>query len=486
MSKNTIKTWILATSLLFWGCESWLNVQPIDKISEEQIFSTPQGFRNALNGVYIDLNSSDTYGGTMMATALDVMAQCYVVGKDHNLEKTATYTWNQEQPKKMFQSAWNGMYKLIGNVNLFLSNIQGDAGGVLSLEERDLLTGEALALRGMLHFDLFRLFGPVYLTDSTALALPYYENYNGVSQAILTGTDFKDWIIRDLNAAEQLLVNDPVIKFGTMMAPGEREEVVNRYRGLRLNYYALLALQARVALYVNQPSRALAYAQNALRDADRHFPFMDYRKWVFEPENPDRILSSECLFALQNTKRNTIFRNSFEATLAAEKRLSPHTGLLEGLYDPMDYRLRSWWERVEKEIDNGDGPVEIVNYSLLKYKDVKKTAELFNSMLPMIRRSEMHYIIAELQLQGNMVEQARLQLDAVRYTRGLSPYPAHITAADLETEITREYQREFYGEGQLFFYYKRKNFSQIPGSTIQMNAEKYVVPLPESETQHRD
>jgi hypothetical protein len=60
----------------------------------------------------------------------------------------------------------------------------------------------------------------------------------------------------------------------------------------------------------------------------------------------------------------------------------------------------------------------------------------------------------------------------------------------MATEIQKEYQKEFWGEGQLFFYYKRTNKTSIPSAisgtaNVTMTAAKYVVPLPLSETTPR-
>ena len=48
----------------------------------------------------------------------------------------------------------------------------------------------------------------------------------------------------------------------------------------------------------------------------------------------------------------------------------------------------------------------------------------------------------------------------------------------------------FFGEGQLFFYYKRLNVSSIPAGDdsgmITMDEVKYKFPLPDSETDYRN
>jgi hypothetical protein len=48
--------------------------------------------------------------------------------------------------------------------------------------------------------------------------------------------------------------------------------------------------------------------------------------------------------------------------------------------------------------------------------------------------------------------------------------------------MTAEFRKEFIGEGQLFFYYKRLNQSNIPGSDLNLPEKKaYIFPLPKAE-----
>ena len=67
-----------------------------------------------------------------------------------------------------------------------------------------------------------------------------------------------------------------------------------------------------------------------------------------------------------------------------------------------------------------------------------------------------------------------------------------LTIELLQDYLTLEYRREFFGEGQLFFYYKRLNEERIPDAVsdweneVRMTKTEYVVPLPESEIKYRD
>jgi hypothetical protein len=70
----------------------------------------------------------------------------------------------------------------------------------------------------------------------------------------------------------------------------------------------------------------------------------------------------------------------------------------------------------------------------------------------------------------------------VRLNRGIKVLPNTITAVTLKAEITKEYQKEFYAEGQLFFYYKRIKASRMQFGPAMAPAQ-YVLPIPPSELQ---
>lgn len=65
--------------------------------------------------------------------------------------------------------------RLILNCNKLLKNIQGKQ-SLFTGYNYDIIRGEALALRAMLHFDMLRLFGPVYSLNPDGTAIPYYTD----------------------------------------------------------------------------------------------------------------------------------------------------------------------------------------------------------------------------------------------------------------------------------------------------------------------
>ena len=83
--KNIFKFLAVAGTLALstTSCSDWLDVKMNDKIMENTLFSTNNGFMIALNGVYMGM--IDVYGEDLSLGVIDVMAQYYnMVSGNHN------------------------------------------------------------------------------------------------------------------------------------------------------------------------------------------------------------------------------------------------------------------------------------------------------------------------------------------------------------------------------------------------------------------
>jgi hypothetical protein len=132
-----------------------------------------------------------------------------------------------------------------------------------------------------------------------------------------------------------------------------------------------------------------------------------------------------------------------------------------------------------------DGTYLSNRYTLTYRED--RTA--YNNFQPLMRLSEMYYIQAETALKNDKEEAIRL-LNTVLQNRGLTVQyylPADISEADIRLHIEKEYYREFFGEGQVFFFHKRlKSARMFKGNTSgydeDISGDSYVVPIPQDET----
>ena len=482
--KKILYTMILACCTLLTSCDDWLEVKPYDKISEEELLKSEEGYQKMLNGIYIDLNSEALYGKTLTVEMIEVMGGAYTIGTDNsvwgNYKDLSSYKYATEYWRGRLDQTWNKAYALILNCNKILETIDENqhlfTGGSYYV-----VKGEALALRAMLHFDMLRLFGPVYSKDSDKKAIPYYTKQTNTPEPILTAEEVAGQVAADFEDARTLLANDPVKTEGTLMS-GAQDGTSNfmRYRALRLNYYAVEALLARVYLYMGDKKDAFKYASDVIKTADNGiFPFVDKSLVTGSPADPDRIFSSEVLFALTNTSRGTIHKSFYDPSRLPNYVFYMDNSLMSNIvfggatttggYQD-DYRYRANW------IATGS------NRYFYKYSDMVANGSIQNTMIPMLRLGEMFLIAAES--QSNDLAKGVQYVNALRRNRGVANLQT--LTPDL---LKYEYIRELYGEGQLFYLYKRLNSDVITSANSNKNPKAsdliFVVPLPDSETENR-
>lgn len=474
--KRTIKILlILLTTATFFSCKKFLDVQPEDKVSESQLYSNKNGIRSVLNGLYLDLAANQLYGDNLTLSTIEILGQRYNISSEHNQYKTSTYAYKDKPTIDRMEDIWSAAYSTILNINVFLENLNKYE-GVLDQSTKNIYSGEAVAMRALLHFDLLRLYGPRYSTvDSTKQSLPYYKNSKTEVNPLLPANEFMDNVMADLNLAETLLQNDPIITTGVNIAkPEDLVDFLSNNRNYRLNYYAIKGLKARAYLYRGDKISALTTAKGVLAASDK-FPWTTSANALVEKQNPDRVFSTEMLFGVMNSQLYNRYLNWFDPSIGEKQILAPIPSRLATVFEnnENDYRFNLNWQMPS----NGSKPYK----TFLKYADVVDKTKTFRFSIPLLKISEIYYIAAEC--EPNAAEGITL-LNIVRANRGLLPLA---TTANLSTELQKEYQKDFFGEGQLFYYYKRRNITAVAnGSSTSGNVTiNYNVPLPDSESVYR-
>ena len=465
------KTLILLSLILLGGictgCDRFLDVQPKDQYTEKQLLATRGGYYTAMNGLYNNLTSNSLYGKNLSYELIDVISKRYApLAKSTYLTSLNSWGYAEENVSKALESTWATAYTTILNCNVILENLATQQ-GILSPAETNLMKGELLALRAFLHFDMLRLFGPIYKEDPSAPSIPYNESVKIMNLPLLSADE-----------GEKLLAKDPVIPEGPMASALEDEnEVYLRYRQLRMNYYAVLALKARVYLYAGEKDKALQAAYKLLKDktVSEWFPPVDPNKLLANNVDPDRVFSTEVLMGIYMKKRGDIYTYSFDAENAGNNFLQPRNSFVDGnLFagETQDYRYQSQWAQATS--------IGVTGHIFTKYKAIQDgDAKLFySSFMPLIRLSEMYYIAAECEPK---VSDGNSWLNQIRTLRGLP----EITITDeneLMSKLRIEYLREFWGEGQIFFMYKRLFVNILNTenghntSTYGASAARYVPP----------
>lgn len=510
-NKNYIKHCLLACMLIpmLSSCNDWLAVEMEDGMMEDQLYRDNEGYKAVLNGVYAKMN--ENYSTTLTMGVLDVMAQYYNVRKNsnHRFYVYANYNFSDATFEKSNGSVWTSQYDQIANLNTLLEHIDAGDSGISPLYY-NVIKGEALALRGFLHFDLLRLYGPIYNESSeNVICIPYQESSSKEIQPLLTAKVVMDKVIRDLKAAADLLENDPIRTKGVMAEesddPNENSDF--RFRQYRLNYYAVQVLLARAYMWVGDKTKALDIVRNLIAENEENLVFPWTPKTdVQNTETPDRLFSTEVMFALYNNKRVSLFDSYFKKTASVSSILSfkgETIASLEGKIphfysETNDLRRGSnfWSEEVlEQSSSLGSSTQKAICFS--KYADVS-TPKPYRYMIPLIRMSEVYLMAAEC---TDNLSEAIGYINKVRGNRNCVNLELQTsdTKESIQTYITDEFTREVIGEGQLYFYYKRLAMDEIlSGSTFEedwwsgdwiitdnISLQDYVWPLPKIEIDKR-
>lgn len=469
-------TFLFLVSLTTISCSDFLDVVPQDQILEEQTYSSEKGVQNVHNGLYLQLANNNLYGKQLTMDAVEILAQQYNMISTHKKGTIAAYAYAEATPKKVFLDIWETAFTTILSVNKFIESIE-EHSGVVSQEKEDLLKGEAIAIRAMLHFDMLRLYGPIYKAAPKNPGIPYYDQFVTTNNPILPADEVITKILADLDWSLKLLAYDPILtlgKYGTTNAFGGNPYYYSN-RVNRMNYIAVKALKARVLLYSGNKIGASAVANEiiAFTKSNSFFPWTPFLE-ATNSANPDRIFSSENFFALSDYTLYTKQKDLFDSSLGDDVIYAPLLTRINAVFESNDndYRsLPSW------KIPIVGGKTQ---KTFFKYEDVPEKSMLFRFQIPMFKLSEIYLIAAE---SAAVPADGIPFLNTLRFNRGLTNLAP---TANLTAEVTKEYKKEFIGEGQLFYYYKRINSATIPNGAaasgnLTMTALQYVVPMPDSE-----
>lgn len=457
--KNTTIGLLLSVFLLS-SCEEWFDVSASTNVKQGDLFKTEAGFRDVLSGVYALMSTNVLYGRELTYGFNDVRAQYWAIAKStHSYYGASVYDYEADNEKVRIKGMWNKMYKCIANLNSIIENIDSRK-DVFTGKNYYLCKGEALGLRAMLHFDLLRLWGPSPAAKNAmeTLSIPYYTKTTKDSQELLPMKSVIEKIEEDLIAARNEMKDYDC--FGPKWAQYESEYET---RLGRMNYWGATALLARLFLYKGEKLRAFNYASEIVNGKPNR-----------EPANPmffvgsaesDKLLKREIIFNLQVSKMKDYSEFSFGLEAAVD-------GSTTGLLNTTEKLLNVLY----KQVSAGDSESRAKGWirdAGGKLSTMSKYDE--QQSVPLIRISEMYYIASET------IADKELALSYLNKLRGARNLVALDFNTDLTIQIEIEYQKEFLGEGQLYYYYKRMGASKIGLEGKSVTLESYILPLTEEE-----
>ncbi|MDD2420409.1 MAG: RagB/SusD family nutrient uptake outer membrane protein [Bacteroidales bacterium] len=472
---NIIKSITIALSalLLLGSCEKFLDVRPKSEIPAGLHFERESGYADQLTGVYTKMCETDMYGKQLTFGFAEVLSQNYDLNPNNTEYYYASqYNYTESNTRKIIDNIWSNTYNCIANLNIMLEYIEKADSNMFSGNNYNIYKGEALGLRAFLHFDMLRLFAPSYAANPTAAAIPYVTEYAPKITEQSTVAQTLDLIIADLEKAVTNLKSDSLNTSASKYTHTARR----RY----FNYFAAEAALARVYLYKGDKANALKYAEKIIEESEvetngaffwTHFTSLET---TYEYE-VNRLYTPEHIFQLRLNKMDDIVKYYFTQSAGINALMVS------------DEKADAIYEKTSKGYGN--------DYRLSKsflFDGASKYLSKFwqyengphNNTMPIIRKTEAFYIAAEV-LKDTDPTRAIELLNTVRSYRKLEdfPLPLTLTPEEINQEIFKEYRKEFLGEGQLFFYYKRLNLPTIIGAGVPANQNIYVLPMPDNETE---
>lgn len=477
--KRYLKMAMVMLPLVGMGGCSWLDVTPDAEVNMDRMFSKPEGFQNALLGIYTSMTHQSEkearmYGQDMTYGFMDVLAQYYTVAdnKAHNYYYVSRMEYNNAQALDRVKAMWLNSYNSIANCNVLLDEISRKEAVFFEGDEYRLIKGEAYALRAYLHFDLFRMFAPVWEKAKSGLTIPYVDSFSKQIHQQRRGEEVIRMALADLDSAANLLEGiDPVMQNSYKIMPYHFDDpqisgnLFMSYRGFRMNYYAVKALMARIHFYTRNNTAAFQYAEEVIAAKEAGF-FRFTTQADFEKNEKDRDVQmyNELIFALDDA---TVTKRWFG--ISKSDNMAFKVAKAAAIYKTGDFRLNLL--KADKSAS-------------LKYEDLEGAK---NRKIPMLRLSEMYLIAAEAGYGVNKPV-AISRIEELKDNRGCSLDMDSYGFEALQQEVLAEARREFLGEGQLFYWYKRLQCPEIlrGDQKVQMKPDSYILPLPATEVEFGD
>ncbi|MCY4780735.1 RagB/SusD family nutrient uptake outer membrane protein [Sphingobacterium sp. UT-1RO-CII-1] len=481
--KTRIKYIVASFITLFalQSCEKWFDVTASDQIKAEDQFSSGDGFRDALTGIYLAMGTESLYGKDMTFNMIDILAQQYqpFTGASAKYNDMQNFRYSTTRSEEHIQRIWDKFYFAIANVNTALSYLE-KSDFVWYPGEKEIIEGELLALRAFLHFDLMRVFGHSNYENrsdlTSKMAIPYSTMYSKEIIPQLSYTETFELLESDIATALDLLKYDPVHP-NTLLTEAQLVEI-NREgfyskRDGRMNYFAVKALQARVYAWQGGQKWKLAVqaAEEVIEKSAAKLAAVDLDiSW-------NKTVSSEYLFGLHITNHSLIAAPLFSANSNTDYdvlRLGDEA--IEELYETAVPEIGVVDFRYSSLIDRGA-------YGLFSSKLNRYFNSLDYDKMPLIKLPEMYYIAAEYYSKNNLSKAIALLQEVRASRRIVHELPKQMSVEDFQEELMKEYRKEYIAEGQLFFYYKRIGLLHMPNisNDIIVDDAIYMLPFPMSE-----
>lgn len=425
---------LLGLGILFSSCKKFLDVKPVNQISEDVALTSKERIQRALTGAYSRLQVIEYYGAEW--------PNAVWLSGDNVMPFSAGTTDLQFDGHAVLSSSntmeitWRAMYQAINAANNVIDAVEKVNDPAMTEDERKNILGQAQFIRALVYFDLVRTWNgvPLVLKPTRGLTTESFPARNSVAEVYTQ-------VIADLTNAETNL-------------PAAVTRTIATKR-------AAQALRARVALYRNDWATAEQKATEVINATTDYSLVAPFEKVITDKRNTESIFELE----YSQVDGNELSAYFYPASLGGYYRVGPTPELISLLNNPLIA---------------GNRNVMISQLSGATYGNRfrKANGATKDDNYAVLRLAEMYLIRAEARANTNKLTEGKADLDMVRSRAGLTGAVA-TTQAQLLSAIELERRIEFAFEPHRWFDLIRTNrASTVLGIT---DARKLVFPIPGTE-----
>ena len=491
MKRLTIYTTVILTVFALNSCDQLLDIEADGTISGE-VLTNAENIEQALTGAYYNLGgiSNGVDGGELFGGDFMLIPTLLAHNDDNDISwddaNGPQYTDFIDKRVQAVNSRvlanWRRGYETINSVNAILANITN----VGDQNRMNRIQGEALAIRGILYFEMARLWAPQYTETNpgSAAAIPLLTTpLDDVSQ--ISSPD------RASLAAVYAQAESDLMEAESLLASFDTN-------GTRLSTYACKAFLARLYLQQGEFARAGQKADEVIQSGA-------YALTASPLDAFNNVSNStEDIFAIQQTVANnsgdvstgtgiTNFYSSINGSGLGVARIlsfSLNTTVIRTspMFAPNDVR-----GSIDTDVANDENGS---NINAAFYRNLRNNTNdilspgkflLSNHVIPVMRLAEMYLIRAEAAFEDNPLvisDAAVADLNVIRTRAGTEA----ISSADLASpfalldSLIMERRREFIYEGHLLHDSRRLDL-EIGSSLSPLDANRasIVLPIPQAE-----
>ena len=431
----------LVLGLSFSSCKNALDITPQQSIDAATAYNTSQKVAAAVVGAYARLDDPRLYGTDLILVPELLAANGYItwVGTFQNYNQISRHT--QTSTLSNAEGIWTQAYNAINQCNLVIDNLPV----VTDTVQRRQFESEARYIRGIMHFELVRLYAQQYEAggSNAQLGVP-------ISLTAITTPEQADVQLPRSTVAQVYAQVISDLSFAAQKLPTQNVS--------RASKYSAEAMLARVYLQQENYPAARTMADDVIRNSGASL--LGSVAAVFVNRN-----STESLFEIQqNDQNNAGTSNDGLATYFAG--YSP-TGDQSVLYGRGDVYIAPAFVNLYSTTDarGTDGRPALTTQKLVYVSDGNsrtnryRTAKwrTYGQNIPVARLAEMYLIRAEADVRAGNTVSATQDINTIRVRSGATPLST-VTLAD----VLRERQLELAFEGFRIHDLKRINGIVIP------------------------